>query len=584
MFVKFEYTNKTDEPVNFQSNFSLSVSQNGTELDTLQVWNGEADASAIMNYYDGTAVNETLPVHYPVILKDYSPVSVTVSAVSEGKTIVQTMVIDVEVPEGVIIPNEAVTNPVDLVADWININNGDSLTINEGRIDPSTNIMTGFTEYTPADNGLSSWTSGQSYKIEGDILTLGEERFRITKENDKLYLTGLDSETSYMRKNDFYKFEDLEVHHIGDTVSTDAVEFTLSGYGYNDAIDPVSLGGNVALFHKDMLIPDNGMVWAKISYDLFNISNQKISMQSFENNVRFAVVYRENFTFEMDKYSNNYITKGYGGDDHVEWLSSSSSPLGLPSLIRESFDTWLPVAPAVQEDAEAPLHILVILPKTSGTQIFVYDVQNSDDTEASAPAESDADSDFYGTWEVTEIATSDNSILTVAEMEENSVFSWSDWEIIVSETDDVYLQTNNTSTSGAATISGNSITAGNNQWTLEGDKLLIVSGNTKIYYEKISSEQVFPELEKSDLIALLIGTWDINSSERSGYFEFGETSAEAVINDVVFHADTLCVDTDSNKIYISSVDSGVNITMDLNYSYSDGALSLDYSGDTLTKQ
>lgn len=85
IFVKFEYTNKKNEPVNFQSNFNLSVTQNGETLNMLKVFNSEADTTAIMNYYNGTATNETLPVYYPVIMKDYSPLTVTVSTVSGKK-------------------------------------------------------------------------------------------------------------------------------------------------------------------------------------------------------------------------------------------------------------------------------------------------------------------------------------------------------------------------------------------------------------------------------------------------------------------------------------------------------------------
>ena len=212
--------------------------------------------------------------------------------------------------------------------------------------------------------------------MEGDIIKLREERFRITKEKDKLYFKGLDSDTTYIRRSDFYKFEDAEVHQINEMISTDAVEFTLNAFRYANEVSPYDLGGKVSLFNKEMFVPDNGMIWADVSYSLFNKSNNDVNLRNSKTNLRFSLVYQDNYTFEMTKYKGDYITKGSGGDEHVEWLGSSTSDMLLPTLVREDFETWFPVAPAVRDDKSAKLHLLVLLPKTSGTELFVYEVKN----------------------------------------------------------------------------------------------------------------------------------------------------------------------------------------------------------------
>ena len=208
----------------------------------------------------------------------------------------------------------------------------------------------------------------------------------------------------------------------------------------------------------------------------------------------------------------------------------------------------------------------------------------TEETKENDGSDMDTSSSLYGTWEVVEVKTASDD-LTVAEMESHKVYSWSDWNIIVSDTGELYLQTNNTSAkSDTAVVTGSDITAGNNKWTLEGDRLVLNSGGATAYYEKISDNQTFPELEKKALVDMLKGSWSINSSSRTGDFTFTDKTATATINGVVFNADTLCIDMKDNRIIISAVDSGNQISMDLSYTYDNGALSLSYSGDTLTKQ
>lgn len=264
-----------------------------------------------------------------------------------------------------------------LVADWINPSNGDELIIKEGSLNPKTNIVEGGADFTPADDTLNTWNPISKYKLEGDIIKLHEARFRVTKENDKLYFKGLDSDTMYMRRSDFYKFEDIEAHQIGDTIFTDTVEFTLKDYGYADLVDPIALGGHAKLYKEEPFAPENGMTWARVAYSLFNKSNKTISLSAFDSNVRFSVVYQNNYTFGMTKHDSSSVIKGDGNSEHVQVCGGYSNDMSFPPLSHESFDTWFPVAPAVRDDTSAILYLLVLLPKNGGTELFVYEINNS---------------------------------------------------------------------------------------------------------------------------------------------------------------------------------------------------------------
>ena len=430
IFIKFEYTNKRESPSEFSADYDITFKQNDKEPDRLMAYAGDADLTNILNYGKEDVVNETLQVYFPVIMYDYSPVTVTVTALSTDPKVTQTMEIAVEAPESVIVPNEQVAEPAEFVATWINPDTGDYIDVTEGELDPDTGVVKGQAGNMPADHTLNGYSSGFSYTLNGDIFTLGDERFQISKENEKLYLTGLDTNTRFIRRDDYLKFEDAEIHHMGDIVSTDMMELTVNGLGYAEAVDPVSLGGNVSVFQKEMLVPESGMIWAKIDYNLNCKSAQAVSLQAFDTNVRFGVVYQNSYIFEMDRFSNNYITKGYGGDEHVEWLGRMSQPLSIAPLVSEDFSTWLPVPSAVRDDSESPHHILVLLPSTAGTKLFVYDVTDNtaqsgdiaEETTAEVPVEEvSAGSDQVGQGAETSVSGDPTEAKAESEAAEASV-------------------------------------------------------------------------------------------------------------------------------------------------------------------
>lgn len=136
----------------------------------------------------------------------------------------------------------------------------------------------------------------------------------------------------------------------------------------------------------------------------------------------------------------------------------------------------------------------------------------------------------------------------------------------------------------SCTISSSGVTSGNNQWTLDGDRLVLTSGNQKFFYEKISDSQEFPTPEKKEILSMLVGTWKLNSGTSNGDFVFTEKTATATVNGVVFEADSICILTKEGRINISTTTGGQHISMDLNYSVENGELSLKYSGDALVKQ
>ena len=389
--INFEYTNKTKEAKNVQNDFFITVEQNGEKLPYPSAWNADIDTTAFLNLLNGLANNETIPVSYIAVIKDYSPLTITVSTTQNGETTTEVLEQKIDPPGDAILAGEMIAPIEELETDWINIDNGDVLAISDGvAVDDTENSYKGDASLSYMDNTRGVSGRDYSFFLEGDLITIDEEHFRIIKDNDKIYLKSEEQDITYIRREDLYRFEDLELHHIGDSVSTDAVEFCLKDYGYMDSVSRSAIGAGAQRFDTDDIVPENGMIFAKIFYNLKNISNTTISQTSVRTNVRFFIVYNQSFVFDMESF-NSWIIKGYGGNDHVEWLGSTygDGPMDLKPLVNEDFDVYIPIASEVRDDMTSPLHMIVLLPSKAGTKIFAFDLRsNSDNSDMESQNES----------------------------------------------------------------------------------------------------------------------------------------------------------------------------------------------------
>lgn len=209
------------------------------------------------------------------------------------------------------------------------------------------------------------------------------------------------------------------------------------------------------------------------------------------------------------------------------------------------------------------------------------EAQTPEETEAAEDEASGAE--FYGTWHVVTAALPSGDF-TPEEMENSKTYTMSDWSLVISETGKLYLQTQNNSVVSDFTMTDTSVTGGSNVWNYENNQLVLTSGDSKFFYEKESDSQEFPDPQKADLLAMLAGTWNLQSSERTGSFVFDGNSCTATINGVVIDANMLAILTDRNQVKINAVSNGTNVTLSLDYTLEGDTMTLVYSGDALVKQ
>lgn len=212
----------------------------------------------------------------------------------------------------------------------------------------------------------------------------------------------------------------------------------------------------------------------------------------------------------------------------------------------------------------------------------------STQAETVAFSEDAMDTDFYGTWEAVELH-SDNTQTTVQELEENKLYTLSDWMIIISaENNSIYIQTNNNSATGNYSYSDSILQAGKNKLYLEKGKLILrdEKNNTTTYYEKVSDNQVFPSVEKKELLEMLNGTWVVNNDKKTGSYTFADRTLTANMNGYLYEGEIVCIFMKENKIHVSSKvpNTNVSASLDFYYTLDNNTISLECSGETLTKQ
>lgn len=417
------------------------------------------------------------------------------------------------------------------------------------------------------------------YSVADDNATIScdafDDTFSIEKADIGYHLTSDDFQ--FISADEYYLFENTDVQQVFDECTTEDVVFSLNSVGFTEAVNPYEVWDedNIDFYAKEYpyTAPD-GMIYLRLDFTLTNNSKQAIEP---EETVSIAAVYDDGFVYKTFETANNYLVKEQQavcisfGESGAFGSVGTLSPLGS-----ETYTMYILVPSMAADNTDVPLHITVRLPDGNEIKQFVYDCRN-------LPVDP-AVQNMYGTWQVVG-AYLNGTYWSVETFEESNAYTISDWKIIVSEDQGLYLQVSNTSNSNSAiTVNSEGIVAGNNHWILDGEQLVLSpNANQHYYYEKISDDQTFPELYKQELMDLLAGTWTINSATRTGEFIFSESDCSMNMNGVTMDTN-VTVDMEDNIIHLTTTVSGLTVHQQLDYTYENGTLSLTYSGDALIKQ
>lgn len=164
--------------------------------------------------------------------------------------------------------------------------------------------------------------------------------------------------------------KDDVLYEIGDTVSTDMVEFTLTGFDYVYHLKPSNYaekednsGGSLG--------PGTDMVFANPEYTVTNISQSAVDVN---NVIEFSADYKDGYIFNMyDGVSYmrcSSLTRKITGRGSSTGVSMALSPLST-----DKYEMYFAANALIETDTSSTLLLRVILDSTSGEEEFVFKIR-----------------------------------------------------------------------------------------------------------------------------------------------------------------------------------------------------------------
>ena len=160
------------------------------------------------------------------------------------------------------------------------------------------------------------------------------------------------------------------IYEIGDTVSTDTLEFTLTGFDYVHHLNSSTYaekednsGGSLG--------PGTDMVFANPEYTVTNISKSAIDVN---NVIEFSADYKDGYIFNMyDGVSYmrcSSLTRKITGRGSSTGVSMALSPLSA-----DKYEMYFAANALIETDTSSALLLRVILDSSSGTEEFVFKIR-----------------------------------------------------------------------------------------------------------------------------------------------------------------------------------------------------------------
>ena len=161
----------------------------------------------------------------------------------------------------------------------------------------------------------------------------------------------------------------VQEYSLGEKISTDMIEFTLSNFDFVYHLDPASYvekndikGGSLG--------PGKEMVFANPEYLVKNIAKNEISVSK---DIEFVVDYNNGYQYGMNDGKVCYLVDSpYVGG---KYTSTSYVNLKLSPLTKEDYEAYIPATELIDTDTASPLKVIVKLKSTEGMKEFVYRIR-----------------------------------------------------------------------------------------------------------------------------------------------------------------------------------------------------------------
>ena len=189
--------------------------------------------------------------------------------------------------------------------------------------------------------------------------------------NDDNYTTSNDTETpsNTTEETTENNTEANEKYSVGETASTEVIEFTLNSIEFADSVS-LSSGDNFLLPCNEgngNLVPNEGKVFVCFSFSVKNIGKAKLSSTAYRN---MSLSYSDGYKFDIDPSHQVVRT-----DDNFYLIRKEKGLLSLAVLTGEqTYRGYIEVPKEVMENAEVPLAFVIRLQKGEQTTGLVSEL------------------------------------------------------------------------------------------------------------------------------------------------------------------------------------------------------------------
>ena len=165
--------------------------------------------------------------------------------------------------------------------------------------------------------------------------------------------------------------EPVSEKSIGDTVSTDMAEFTLTAFEFRKGLYAYSSYGDISSGTGDMYAPEEGMVFAMSEFTLRNLAKEAYHLDQVLN---FTVDYNDGYRYTM-KGHECHLSHEKGIWHYRESGGGNGQRASLDPLMGGNYKMFLPAIDLIETDTAAPLRLTVTLPASGGSQEFTYRIR-----------------------------------------------------------------------------------------------------------------------------------------------------------------------------------------------------------------
>lgn len=156
---------------------------------------------------------------------------------------------------------------------------------------------------------------------------------------------------------------------LGETVYTDMIEFTLTGFDFVYGLEPRSYVEKDDI-HGGSLGPGKDMVFANPEYVVKNIGKNELNIST---DIQFTIDYNNGYQYGMNDGEVCYLFDSpYAAG---EYTLTSYIVFNLSPLCEEDYEAYIPANKLIDTDTNSPLKVIVCLKSTNGEQEFIYRIR-----------------------------------------------------------------------------------------------------------------------------------------------------------------------------------------------------------------